>query len=50
MGRVKRISLGQFLRLHKTKPEIKDPIYCVLCSELRRSEQTFSPNSDIIVT
>ena len=29
MGRVKRISLGQFLRLHKTKPEIKDPIYCV---------------------
>ena len=43
-GCVKRIRLGAFYAMQKTHPDRKDPIYCVLCSKLRRSEQAFRLN------
>ena len=42
-GCVKRIRLGCFLWNAKTHPNRKDPIYCALRSELRRSERAVNP-------
>ena len=42
MGCVKHIGLVHFSRRRKLQPDRNDLIYCVLCSELRKSEWGFT--------